>query len=123
MAKVVDPERLSVVEHHGPVTDELEKIRAELARIGLAMPGSLVTRLGPCGKANCACKKDPPRLHGPYLSWTRKVNAKTVTRLLTPEQADDYQGYMDNDRRLRGLVHELEALTLQVVEADPRWRA
>ncbi len=123
MDEVVDPGRLCPMEHHGRVEDELERIRAELARIGLAMPGSLVTRLAPCGKPNCACKADPPRLHGPYISWSRKVNAKTVTRLLTPEQAAEYQGYLDNDRRLRGLLHELETLTLEIVEADPRWRS
>jgi hypothetical protein len=122
MAEVVDAGRLGPVEHDAGVQQELEAIRAELARIGLAMPGSLVTRLSPCGKPNCACKANPPRLHGPYISWTRKVNAKTVTRLLTAEQADEYRDYIDNDRRLRGLLHELEALTLGVVEADPRWR-
>jgi hypothetical protein len=106
-----------------------EQVRAEQARIatllgegGLCLPGSLVTRLGPCGKANCACHADPPRLHGPYLSWSRKVQARTVTRLLSPEQAEDYRPLMENDRRLRGLLHELEALSLSVVEADPRWR-
>ena len=53
------------------------------------------------------------------VSGSRKVKAKTVTRLLTPEQAADYQGYLDNDRRLRALLHELETLTLEIVEADP----
>jgi hypothetical protein len=95
----------------------------KLSRIGLAMPGSLVTRLMPCGKSNCACKADPPRLHGPYISWSRKVNTKTVTRLLTAERAAEYQGYLDNDRQLPALVHELETLTLEIVEDDPRWRS
>ena len=31
----------------------------------------------------CRCKGDPPRLHGPYYLWTRKVAAKTVTVRLT----------------------------------------
>ena len=46
-----------------------------------------------------------------------------MTRLLTPDQAEDYRGYIDSDRRLRALVHELEALTLGVVEADSRWHS
>jgi len=49
------------------------------------------------------------------------VAAKTVTRLLSEEQLEEYQPYIDNDRRLRGLVAELEALTLAMVESDPRW--
>jgi hypothetical protein len=63
---------------------------------------------------------DPPRLHGPYWSWTRKVANKTVTRYLSDEQWADYQSWFDNARRLRALVAELEAVCLQVVEADPR---
>ena len=100
----------------------LEAARAELARVELSMPGSIVTRLGRCGKQRCACKADPPKLHGPYISWSRKVNGRTETRLLSPEQAEDYSDFIDNDRRLRAVVHEIETLTLGVVEDDPRWQ-
>lgn len=50
------------------------------------------------------------------------VEDKTVTRLLTDDQVADYQAWFDNARRLRGLVSELEALSLQIVEDDPRSR-
>ena len=100
---------------------ELERIRSELASIGLALPGSLVIREGRCGKPSCACHGDPPRLHGPFRSWTRKVSRKTVTRLLGEEQLADYQPFFDDHRRLKDLVRQLEALSLEVVEADTRW--
>ena len=63
---------------------------------------------------------DPPRPHGPYRWWTRKVKGKTVTQILTDEQWSDYELWFDNARRLRELLAELEALSLAVVEADPR---
>jgi hypothetical protein len=113
--------RLRGVEPTAKQHRELARIAAELAAIGPCLSGSVVTRLGPCGKEACSCKADPPRLHGPYHSWTRKVAAKTVTRHLSEEQLEEYQAYIDNDRRLRGLVAELEALTLAIVESDPRW--
>lgn len=113
--------RLRGVEPTAKQHRELARIAAELAAIGPCLSGSVVTRLGPCGKEACSCKADPPRLHGPYHSWTRKVAAKTVTRHLSEEQLEEYQPYIDNDRRLRGLVAELEALTLAIVESDPRW--
>ena len=100
---------------------QIDRIAAELASIGPSLPGSVTTRLGPCGKEACACKADPPRLHGPYHSWTRKVAAKTVTRHLSNEQLEEFQPYLDNHRRLRVLVAELEALTLAMVESDPRF--
>jgi hypothetical protein len=48
------------------------------------------------------------------------VEAKTVSRVLSPEQVDDYRPRFEAEKRLRLLVHELEQLGLSVVEADPR---
>ena len=44
-----------------------------------------------------------------------------VTRILTEEQFADYQPWFDNHRRLRELITELETLSLDIAEADPRW--
>lgn len=74
-----------------------------------------------CGQRRCRCKDDPPRLHGPYLQWTRKVNGKTVTKTLTPEQLARYQQWLTNTRRLRELTAELEALTIHAVEQAEGW--
>ena len=65
------------------------KITAEIAALGLPLPGSLVQRRTRCGNTgcHCHCHSDPPQLHGPYLIWTRKVDNKTVTRTLDATQA------------------------------------
>jgi hypothetical protein len=96
------------------------RIAAELAGLGLALPGTLIERRVRCGKPGCRCHADPPVLHGPYWQWTRKVGGKTVTRLVPDEQLDDYRQWLDNHRRLRALVAELEDLTLAIADADPR---
>jgi hypothetical protein len=72
------------------------------------------------------CHADPPQLHGPYHQWTRKINGKTVTRILTDDQLTDdqltdYQPWFDNQRRLRDLITELETLSQQIADNDPRW--
>jgi hypothetical protein len=90
-----------------------ERTTIEFAGVGYALPGTLGTRFMRCGKANCRCKADPPILHGPYLHWTRTVAGKTVTRTLTPDQAARYQTWFDNARRLRELISDLEARSLQ----------
>jgi hypothetical protein len=95
-------------------------IAAELAGIGLALPGTLIERHVRCGKPGCRCHADPPALHGPYWQWTRKVAGKTVTRLVPDEQLDDYRQWLGNHRRLRALIAELQALTLAVADAGPR---
>lgn len=105
-----------------PHLDALERIRAELSALGPCLPGSVVVRTGRCGKTACSCRADPPRLHGPFRSWTRKVDGKTMTRLLSEEQLADYEELFANHRRLKALVKELEDLGLAIVERDPRWR-
>ena len=96
-------------------------IAAEIAALGLALPGTLTERPMRCGHQRCRCHADPPQLHGPYHQWTRKINGKTVTRFLTDDQLADYQRWFDNHRRLRELIAELETLALAITEADPRW--
>src|ERR1700746_1212246 len=115
------PETVRVAASHQA---EAEKIAAELAAIastGMVLPGSITQRRTRCGRPNCGCHADPPRLHGPYWQWTRKVAAKTICRWLSADQHDDYQAWIDNDRRLRELLARLESLGGAALEAAPRW--
>lgn len=96
------------------------KIIAAIAALGPPLPGSLVERRTRCGNTGCRCHGDPPQLHGPYLTWTRKVENKTVTRTLDTAQADAIRPLLDNAKRLREMTSELEALTLQQLKDDPK---
>ena len=99
-------------------------IAAEIAALtsaGLALPGTLADRMTRCGRPNCRCHADPPRLHGPYHQWTRKKDGKTATKILTDDQLADYQPWFDNHKRLRELIAKLEELSLEIAENDPRW--
>jgi len=97
----------------------LARITAEIAATaGPALPGTLTVRAYPCGKPGCRCHADPPRLHGPYAEWTRKIGGKTVTRKLAPAELAEYQPLFDNAKRLRALLAELQDLTLEIIETD-----
>ena len=85
---------------------------------GFALPGTLTVRAYACGKQNCRCHADPPRLHGPYAEWTRKIGGKTITRRRSPRELAEYQPLFDNARKLRALLAELQDLTLQIIEED-----
>jgi len=100
----------------------LDKITAGLAAAaGPALPGTLTVRAYACGKTRCRCHADPPRLHGPYAEWTRKIAGKTITRRLTPAELAEYQPLFDNAKKLRALLAELQDLTLQIIGAgSPR---
>lgn len=92
------------------------EIVAEIAALGPPLPGSLVERRTRCGNPGCHCHADPAHLHGPYLSWTRKVDNRTVTRTVTADKAEHYRDWMGNARRLRQLVAELESLALHQID-------
>jgi hypothetical protein len=99
----------------------LAELRAQLAAIDHILPGTINTVMNRCGKPTCACHSDPPRLHGPYITWTRKINGKTVTRHLTPEQLERYQPWFENTRRLQALISEIQALCLNAAEHAEGW--
>ena len=86
---------------------------AELADIGLVLRGSIALRLVRCGQPTCRCKADPPRLHGPYYIWTRKVAGKTVTAQLTPEQAALCLDWNRNMHNLDRIVRQMQAVGLR----------
>ena len=96
------------------------KIAAQLAAAGFALPGTLTIRAYACGKPNCRCHADPPRLHGPYAEWTRKIDGKTITRRLTQAELAAWQPLFDNAKKIRALLAELQDLTLKIIEPGPR---
>jgi hypothetical protein len=99
----------------------LAELSEQLAVLGFCLPGSLSTRQMRCGNPRCRCKADPPKLHGPYTYWTRKVDGRTVAQLLSAEQLERYRPWVENDRRLRQLVSELEALSIQTAQHAEGW--
>jgi hypothetical protein len=104
-----------------PPEHRRRELAAQIAEIGFILPGSINVVMNRCGKPRCACRADPPRLHGPYITWTRKLAGKTITRPLTTEQAERYRPWFENNRRLRELVSELEALSLQTATHEEGW--
>ncbi len=103
--------------HH----EEARQIARELARIartGKVLPGSIIERHTYCGRAGCACQDDPPRPHGPYWQWTRKVKQKTVSKWLSRSLGPEYKLWIENDRHIRNLVSRLEAIGIASLEAE-----
>jgi hypothetical protein len=88
----------------------------QLADIGYIASGSVASRFNRCGKANCACHADPPRLHGPYWQWTAKVDGKTVNRRLSPRQAQLYNEWIANDRKARAILAQMRTIAAQAAE-------
>jgi len=89
------------------------------ATIGLIHSGSVIRRYTTrCGGPGCRCHGSPPQPHGSYYQWTAKVNAKTVTRRLSPKEAELYKEWIANDRQLRQIIKQMR----QVAAAAARLR-
>jgi hypothetical protein len=96
-------------------------IAARLSKAGFALPGSLIERTARCGKDNCTCKADPPKLHGTSHQWTRKIDGKTMTINLTDDQIDHYGPWFAEAQRLRRLLNDLEELSLRLASRGEDW--
>ncbi len=92
------------------------QLAAEPATIGLIHSGSLTRRYTRCATPGCKCHADPPQPHGPYYQWSAKVNGKTVTRRLSKSEAELYQEWIDNDRRLRALIQQMRQVAAKATE-------
>ena len=88
----------------------------QLADVGYIASGSVAPRYNRCGKENCGCHADPPRLHGPYFQWTAKVDGKTVNRRLSEHQAHLYNQWIANDRQARALLAQMRAVAAKAAE-------
>ncbi len=100
---------------------QLKTLLAQITQIGFCLPGTLTERRTRCSSPGCRCRAEPPALHGPYHSWTRKIAGKTVTRTLTADQAERYEPWFANARQLRALSAQIEALSLQLANRSEGW--
>jgi hypothetical protein len=76
------------------------------------LPGSLSTARSTCGKAHCACKQQPPKLHGVYYRWTGTIRGKRTTKTISKEEAKECQRRIENYRRWQRQIEKILAEAL-----------
>ncbi|MCK9342076.1 MAG: DUF6788 family protein [Bacteroidales bacterium] len=89
----------------------------QLKDVGFVWPGSLVSRYLTCGKANCACHKDPAFRHGPYLYWSTKVGGKTVSKSVSGSDAKIVQQWIANRIELESIIEQMKEVSQDAFEA------
>ena len=82
----------------------VRQLATELAQPQPMRRGSVSERSIKCGKAGCACARDPKARHGPYRSLTQAVGGKTRSRFLNAEQAAMAQQQVAAGRQFRQQV-------------------
>jgi len=96
------------------------ELKKRLQSLGFAVAGTITERYTVCGKASCRCHADPPQRHGPYYQYSRKVAGKTVSRLITAEQADQYRQWIANRRTLDEITAAIAEISQQAVDTLTR---
>jgi len=97
------------------VRADYEAAKARLAAVGFTCEGSLIERYTTCNNPNCRCA-DPDQRHGPYWQLSWKEAGKTVSKLLSPEDAAIYQEWIANRRRLEAALEQMRNLSRQAGE-------
>lgn len=99
------------------------ELAAQLAALGFMHEGTVVRQRLTCGKASCICRTDPTRRHGPYFYWSTKIKGRTVSRLLSQEEAALYQEWIQNRRRFRQIQQKMLALAKKAAPTALKMRA
>ena len=92
------------------------QLKGALAETGYILPGSLVKRFMPCGKAFCRCAKGPRHYHGPYYQWSVALRGKPVAIRLTAAQARLYREWIHNNQKVRKILDEMRGISMRVAK-------
>jgi hypothetical protein len=80
------------------------------------LPGTISTATSKCGSKKCACKGNPPKLHGPYYRWTGLIDGKHTTKTISKEIAEECERRISNYRVLQ---EEIKSLVLEALKNAP----
>ena len=94
---------------------EFERIKKEIASIGLVKKGSITRTYQSCRNPNCRCNKDPRLRHGPYYLLTTKEKARTRTFSVPEGMLSEVGSYMDNYNLLISKVKMLEGISEKII--------
>lgn len=94
---------------------DYQAAKARLADVGFTCQGSLVERYTTCNKPNCRCA-DPAQRHGPYWQLSWKEDSRTVSRIISVEEAQLYREWIANRRRLDETLAEMRAISRQAAQ-------
>jgi len=94
---------------------DYEAAKARIAAVGFTCEGSLIERYTTCNNPNCRCS-DSQQRHGPYWQLSWKQGGKTISKLLSAEDAAHYQEWIANRRRLEAALEQMRDLSRQAGE-------
>jgi hypothetical protein len=112
MSRVRQPQPAATLDRY---SRRFRDLKREFQQLEYFCKGTLLKRMMKCGKAQCACRQDPAKRHGPYFEWTYKAKGKTVNVKLTPEVMPMFRAASQQYRKLKSLLNRLDRLSHTVL--------
>lgn len=88
-----------------------QRLKEQLARLGLVQIGSLCTRIDRRRDAQGNWRE-----YGPYYQWTFKQAGKTKTVNLSPQQAPLWRKAIANQRLLETLSRQMREISAKILQ-------
>lgn len=88
------------------LTRRIERIKAQLSKLGDLRPGALSEQYNTCRTPGCRCKAEPPQKHGPYHQLSYSRNGRSTTENVRSEDLAGVRAQIRNYRKLRDLVDQ-----------------
>ena len=85
------------------------------------MRGSIVERVRKCGRANCACARDPSARHSGQF-FTVHLDGRTQALHIRSEDEEEVRAAIMAYQRLRGIINDLTACELAELRRQVRER-
>lgn len=95
---------------------KMQSLKNKIFQLEDILVGTITKINKKCGKQYCACMKGDKFLHGPYYIWTRKENAKTVTKTLTKNQVDYCKKAIRNMKLLKKIIKNWKNISLDKIQ-------
>src|SRR5260370_26057492 len=90
---------------------QIEKLKAELLKIGPMRPGSLSEQYSACQKSGCKCV-DPvrPQKHGPFYQLSYTHGAKSTPQFVRPQLVPEVHKELAPYKKFKALTHQSATL-------------
>ena len=94
---------------------QIEKVKAELLKIGEMRPGSLSQQYSSCQKPGCKCV-DPvrPQKHGPFYQLSYSQRGKSSTQFVRPQFVPEVRKQLAAYKKFKALTEKWIALALEL---------
>jgi hypothetical protein len=98
---------------------QIEKVKAELLKIGPMRPGSLSQQYSACQKPGCKCV-DPvrPQKHGPFYKLSYTHRGKSTTQFVRPPFVPEVERQLAAYKRFKALTQQWVTLSLELCKLE-----